>query len=109
MTAHAIQIQPSRPLYPSSTVPFSTCTMPVGQRNTAISNGHTIAVHAHELLQRVAAQARLHEVPVAEQHRVADRAEERGADEQARRGERVRAARELRGGEQAEHAERSAR
>ena len=61
---------------------------------------------AHEILHRVAPQARLHEIPVAEQHRVADRAEERGADEQPQRGEQVRTAGEHRRREQAELAQR---
>ena len=63
--------------------------MPVGQRNTAISNGHTIAVQRTSSCSASRAQAGLHEVPVAEQHRVGHRAEERRAHEQPRRGERV--------------------
>ena len=35
VTAHATQNQPSRPLYLSSMVPFSTEPMPVGHSKTA--------------------------------------------------------------------------
>ena len=76
-------------------VPLNIYTTPVGQRNTATSNGHMTAVQTHDLLERVAAQAGLHEVPVPEQHRVGHRTEERRADDEPRRGERRRAAREL--------------
>ena len=57
--------------------------MPVGQRNTASSNGQTIAVHRTSSFTESRRKPGLHEIPMAEQHRVADRAEERGADEQA--------------------------
>ena len=57
--------------------------MPVGQSMSSTSSGQIQPDPAHQLEQRRPGQARLHQVPVAEQHGVGDRAEEGRADERA--------------------------
>ena len=61
----------------------------MGISHTTTSNGQSTATDLHQLLDRVAAQAGLHEVPVAEEHRVGDRTEERRADDEAGQAQRV--------------------
>ncbi len=84
--------------------PFSTDTIPTGIRYAISSSTQSAADPLHQLLDRVAREPGLHEVPVPEEHGVGDRAEEQGADEHAEQRERVRAADVRRGAEQRDRA-----
>src|SRR3954470_3404562 len=93
--AHTTHIQPSSPPYPSPCAPVSTPTMPGGNRKTRTSIGQTIAAARTRSLSGsrgspgwgrdpwprgiAAGNPRRGEVPVAEEHRVGDHAEERRA------------------------------
>ena len=56
---------------------------PAGTSSSATSGSQSHPVQRTSSSSGAAGQARLHQVPVAEQHGVGDRAEERGADEEA--------------------------
>ncbi len=80
--------------------------MPIGSSMAISSNGQSTWSAVDHLVQQPARQSRLHEVPVAEQHRVGDGADERRPDERPHeRHGRVAAGVEGRG-EQSDRADR---
>jgi hypothetical protein len=68
--------------------PSRTLTIPVGINRRATSTGHTHNTQVTSSLRRRRG-ARLHQVPVAEEHGVGDHAEEGGAGQRAGHGQRV--------------------
>ena len=77
-------------------LPFSTDTIPVGISHTTSSSGHSTATDFTSSLIGSRPRPGLHEVPVAEQHRVGHRAEEQRAHLEAGEAQRVVAADERR-------------
>ena len=109
MTAQATHIQPSIPPYSSSTEPFEHRDHADGDQHHRHLDRQDQPGQPHELEQRAAGQARLHEVPVTEQHRVRDHAEERRADQGAEHREPHRGAGVDARGHEAHHADRRGR
>ena len=82
VTAATIHIQPMRPPYPSSMEPLRTDTIPAGSSSTTTSSGQSDGDPLHQLRIGSAGEARLHQVPVAEQHGVGHRAQEARAHQE---------------------------
>ncbi len=76
VTAQVAQNQPSVPFQPSSTARH-TANIPTGSNRATISTGHTHPSARHQFVEEPPGQTGLDEVPVAEQHGVGQRTEER--------------------------------
>ena len=80
--------------------------MPVGTRAGATSGSQSQPVQRTSSSSGPAGEAGLHQVPVAEQHGVGDRAQEGGADEEAGDGEPgAGSPASIAGGDEADHAD----